>query len=63
MFNIVGLGGGPLFVGMVSDATMAAWGADSIPIGMSLLTPFALAGIVAQFGVARAIAKDLDARP
>jgi predicted MFS family arabinose efflux permease len=61
-FNIVGLGLGPLFVGMVSDAARPAWGDASVPFGMSLLMPFAILAIVAQFGVARAIVKDLGDR-
>ena len=61
-FNIVGLGGGPLFVGMVSDATKDSWGAASLPLGMSLLMIFAALAIVAQIGVAREVAKDLGAR-
>lgn len=59
MFNIVGLGGGPLFVGAVSDATKGTWGTDSLPLGLSLLMIFAALAIVAQWGVAREVVKDL----
>jgi hypothetical protein len=33
-----------------------------VPLGMSLLMPFALLAILAQFGVAKAISKDLGPR-
>jgi predicted MFS family arabinose efflux permease len=44
--NLVGLGGGPLFVGLVSDATAPAYGAASLGIGLAALLPFFLLTVV-----------------
>ena len=46
MFNIVGLGLGPLFVGMISDALKASQGVESLRFGLALLiVPAALAAL------------------
>lgn len=43
MFNIVGLGLGPLFVGMVSDALKATYGDESLRWALLSILPFAAA--------------------
>jgi len=59
MFNIVGLGGGPLFIGMVSDALKAAHGAESLRWAMLSLAPVAAAAAAAQLVMARHLDRDL----
>jgi len=60
-FNIVGLGGGPLVIGMVSDA-LSASGAET-PLRTALLcaTPVAVLSALAYLGVARAVGRDAEA--
>lgn len=49
--NLIGLGGGPLFVGMISDAT------HDLGHALQWLTPFFLLAALCQFANARAIAR------
>lgn len=58
MFNIVGLGLGPLFVGMVSDALKAANGDASLRWALLTILPFAAAAGVAQYAMTRHLEKD-----
>lgn len=60
-FNIVGLGGGPLVIGMVSDA-LAASGAE-MPLRIALLcaTPVAVLSAVAYWAVTRVVGRDAEA--
>ncbi len=58
MFNIVGLGGGPLFIGVVSDALKAAHGVDSLRWALLVLVPVAAAAAAAQFAMARHLERD-----
>lgn len=58
MFNIVGLGLGPLFVGMVSDALKAAHGDESLRWALLTIIPFAAAAGIAQFAMTRHLEKD-----
>jgi len=58
MFNIVGLGLGPLFAGIVSDALKAAHGADSLRWALMALMPFAVAAGVAQYAMTRHLDDD-----
>ncbi|WP_033075534.1 spinster family MFS transporter [Sphingopyxis sp. MWB1] len=53
MFNIVGLGLGPLFAGMVSDALKPAYGDDSLRWALMALMPFAVAAGIAQWAMTR----------
>lgn len=58
MFNIVGLGLGPLFAGIVSDALKAVHGADSLRWALMALMPFAIAAGVAQYAMTRHLEED-----
>jgi len=60
-FNIVGLGGGPLVIGMISDA-LAASGAET-PLKTALLcaTPVAVLSALAYWAVTRVVARDAEA--
>ena len=58
MFNIVGLGLGPLFIGVVSDALKPAHGDDSLRWALLTILPFALAAGLAQFAMTRHLEKD-----
>ena len=58
MFNIVGLGLGPLFAGIVSDALKDAHGVDSLRWALMALMPFAAAAGIAQFRMTRHLERD-----
>lgn len=58
MFNIIGLGLGPLFAGIVSDSLKADYGTDSLRWALMALMPFAAAAGVAQFAMTRHLEKD-----
>lgn len=60
-FNIVGLGGGPLAIGMVSDALAAA--GDPAPLRTALLcaAPVSALAALAYFAVFRVVRADADA--
>ena len=58
MFNIVGLGLGPLFIGVVSDALKPVHGDDSLRWALMTILPFALAAGLAQFAMTRHLEKD-----
>ena len=59
-FNIVGLGCGPLVIGMVSDA-LSASGAEA-PLRTALLcaTPVAVLSALAYWGVTRVVGRDAE---
>jgi MFS family permease len=59
--NLIGLGGGPLFVGMVSDFAKASYGHGALTIGLLALTPFFLIAALFQAGSAFALSKDKKA--
>lgn len=59
MFNIVGLGLGPLFVGFISDLLKPVHGDDSLRWALMTLLPFAAAAGIAQFAMTRHLDKDL----
>lgn len=61
MYNIVGLGLGPLFVGMVSDALRPQLGDDSLRWGLMGIIPFALAAAATQFAMTRHLNRELAA--
>ncbi|HMO75903.1 MAG TPA: MFS transporter [Sphingopyxis sp.] len=58
MFNIVGLGGGPLFAGAVSDALKPVYGDDSLRWALMALVPVAAAAGLAQFAMTRHLEAD-----
>ena len=58
MFNIVGLGLGPLFAGIVSDALKDTHGVDSLRWALMALMPFAAAAGIAQYAMTRHLEKD-----
>jgi predicted MFS family arabinose efflux permease len=58
MFNIIGLGFGPLFVGFVSDMMKPEYGVDSLRWSLMALMPFALAACAVQFAMTRHLDKD-----
>lgn len=60
MFNIVGLGLGPLFVGMVSDSLRPQFGDDSLRWALMAIVPFAIAAALAQLAMTRHLAKDFS---
>ncbi|HEY9092654.1 MFS transporter [Parasphingorhabdus sp.] len=60
MFNIVGLGLGPLFVGMVSDALKPAYADESLRWALMTLIPVAIAAGIAQFAMTRHLENDFS---
>jgi MFS family permease len=58
MFNIIGLGFGPLFVGFTSDILKSAYGDDSLRWGLMALIPFAIAACALQFAMTRHLDRD-----
>ena len=58
MFNIIGLGLGPLFAGIVSDALKPDYGVDSLRWALIALMPFAAAAGIAQYAMTRHLEKD-----
>ena len=58
VLNLVGLGGGPTYVGFVSDKMKATAGAHSLLYGYGALYPFVVLAIVAHLVAASSIARD-----
>ena len=58
MFNIVGLGLGPLFIGVVSDHLKPAYGDESLRWALLAILPFAVAAGLAQFAMTRHLDQD-----
>ncbi|MEQ8310219.1 MAG: MFS transporter [Sphingopyxis sp.] len=58
MFNIVGLGLGPLFAGMISDFLKPEFGDASLRWALLALMPFAAAAGIAQFAMTRHLDSD-----
>ncbi|WP_288986639.1 MFS transporter [uncultured Sphingopyxis sp.] len=58
MFNIVGLGLGPLFIGVVSDHLKPAYGDESLRWALLTILPFAVAAGLAQFAMTRHLDQD-----
>ena len=61
MFNIVGLGFGPLFVGFVSDMLKPGHGIESLRWGLLALIPFAVAACAVQIAMTRHLDRDFAA--
>lgn len=60
MFNLVGLGGGPLVIGMISDALAPVHGADSLRYALLWTLPAAALAAVAQYRMGRVVSADMD---
>ena len=58
MFNIVGLGLGPLFAGIISDSLKPEFGDESLRWALMALMPFAVAAGIAQFAMTRHLDND-----
>ncbi|OYX18771.1 MAG: hypothetical protein B7Z09_04165 [Brevundimonas diminuta] len=61
--NLVGLGGGPLFIGIVSDLATPRYGDEALLVAMLALTPVFLLAALAHYMVARALRAQPSARP
>jgi sugar phosphate permease len=58
ILNLVGLGGGPLYVGYISDHAKAQYGDNSLMIGFTALFPMILLTIGAHILASMSIARD-----
>ena len=58
VLNLIGLGGGPVFIGKVSDLLAPAHGAVSLQLALYALAPFFVLTILAHLAAARAIGRD-----
>jgi predicted MFS family arabinose efflux permease len=61
VLNIIGLGGGPVFVGMVSDRAAAEFGEASLQVGLAALIPVICLTIAAHWLASRAIGRGVRA--
>jgi predicted MFS family arabinose efflux permease len=57
-FNIVGLGGGPLCIGMLSDALKRAHMSGGLGLALLALAPLSILAAVIYYGVSRTIVAD-----
>jgi predicted MFS family arabinose efflux permease len=60
--SLVGLGLGPVLVGLLSDALAPAHGADSLRLAMLVVVPVYLWSATHYFAASRTLAADLDSR-
>jgi len=58
ILNLIGLGGGPVFVGRMSDLFKPAYGTASLQIALYCLAPFYVLTILAHFAASRSIRRD-----
>lgn len=58
ILNLIGLGGGPVFVGMISDQAKPHYAEQSLVIGLGALFPMILLTIAAHLVAARSIERD-----
>ena len=58
ILNLVGLGGGPVFVGLISDRAAAQWGERSLLVGLGALAPVLLLTAGAHYLASRSIRRD-----
>lgn len=58
LINLIGLGCGPLFVGMVSDALEPTFGADALRYALQWLTPFIVLAVAFQLATAWSLRRD-----
>jgi hypothetical protein len=58
VLNLIGLGGGPVFLGRVSDAAKPHYGDHSLLAGYAALLPVMVIVVVAHLVAANSIARD-----
>ncbi len=58
ILNLIGLGGGPIFLGRVSDLAKPRFGDHSLLVGYASLAPVILIAIIAHLVAASSIARD-----
>ena len=58
ILNLIGLGGGPVFVGVLSDLFKASYGTDGLKLALLWLTPVFLLTAGAYALAARAMGRD-----
>ena len=58
ILNLIGLGGGPLYVGYISDHAKAQYGEHSLVIGFAAVFPMILLTILAHIAASMSIARD-----
>jgi predicted MFS family arabinose efflux permease len=58
VLNLIGLGGGPLFLGRVSDMAKPRFGDHSLLVGYGALAPVVVIAIIAHLVTATSIARD-----
>jgi predicted MFS family arabinose efflux permease len=59
VLNLVGLGGGPVFVGRMSDMFKPAYGANSLQMALYALAPFYALTVLAHYAASRSIGRDM----
>ncbi|MEM1113591.1 MAG: MFS transporter [Pseudomonadota bacterium] len=62
VLNMIGLGMGPFFVGLVSDLLSAQFGDDSLRYSMLICAQFGVIGIIAFWLASRCLLEDLGAQ-
>lgn len=55
--NLIGLGGGPVYVGLISDLAAPVYGTDSLLVALYGLTPFFILAVVGNLLSARVIGR------
>ena len=58
VLNLVGLGGGPVFVGRISDMAKPEWGDRSLAVGFAALIPVIVITVLAHLAASASIARD-----
>ena len=58
VLNLIGLGGGPIFLGRVSDMAKGRFGDQSLLVGYAALAPVIVIAILAHLAAAGSIARD-----
>jgi MFS family permease len=58
VLNLIGLGGGPVFLGKISDMAKARYGDHSLLVGYAALAPMIVIAIIAHLVAASSIARD-----
>jgi predicted MFS family arabinose efflux permease len=59
VLNLIGLGGGPVFVGRVSDLFRPAYGVASLQMALYALAPFYVLTVIAHYAASRSIGRDV----
>ena len=58
ILNLIGLGGGPVFLGRISDLAKPHYGNHSLLVGYASLGPMIVIAIIAHLVAAGSIARD-----